>query len=170
MSMRVSRCFFGRGLAVSRALNRVWDSHRRGFVVATILRRSRNWVHFCPSCVSIFVLIVSWVWKHAVIAFFLNLNWIVLARGLRRCSFSWDRNNDSFVSDHISWALSILNSRDAQSVVFRMSSSKSLIISLNSSSVNILNSNSNSSITKVLGSLNSINVSESIRCGICAIS
>jgi hypothetical protein len=91
----------------------------------------------------------------------------VLARGLHRCSFSWDRNNDSFVSDHISWALSILYSRDAQSVVFRMSSSKSLIISLNSTSVNILDSNSDGAVSEVLGSLNSINVSESIRCGIC---
>lgn len=158
----ISRCFSGRGLAVSRALNRVWDTHGWGLVVATILRRSGNWVHFCLSYVSIFILVVCRVWKHSLISvwpIFLNFNWIVLARGLLWYSFSWDRN-DYIINDLVFRALRILNSRDGQSVVFRMSSIDSLIFLFDSTSINILDSDSDSSVSKVFSRLSCAHVSE----------
>ena len=81
---------------------------------------------------------------------------IVIARGLSWLGRSWDNNDLTGISDHVSWASLILNSWDGQSVVFRMSSFDSLLLIFDSSSVNVLGCDSDGAIAQVVVGFGSI--------------
>ena len=96
------------------------------------------------------------VWKNIVLtttlfpSLFVSRCRIVIARSLSWLGRSWDNNDLTGISDHVSWASLVLYSWHRQSVVFRMSSFDSLLLIFDSSSVNVLGCDSDGAVAEIV--------------------
>ena len=87
----------------------------------------------------------------------------MIARSLSWLGRSWDNNDLTGISDHVSWASLILYSWDRQSVVFRMSSFDPLLLIFDSSSIDVLGGHSDGAVAQVVVGFGSIEMFKIIR-------
>ena len=85
---------------------------------------------------------------------------IVIARGLSWLGRSWDNNDLTGISDHVSWASLVLYSWHRQSVVFRMSGFDPLLLIFDSSSIDVLGCDSDGAVAQVVVGFCSIKMFE----------